>query len=1095
MKNEKYIKSKVEISLQYQKSIRIDYDFMKKEAYEGFIFHETANQIITSLATQKLYNNQCAFTLTGPYGGGKSSLALAFSSSICSSENVRESVKYKIKPELVQLIEQAFPIKSQGWDVIPIVGKKSNYIEEIINSINNNFSLDEKLKSDLTSPELVEKLLELSNANDGLILIIDEMGKFLEEALLAGHDIHFFQEIAEVASRSNGRLVIIGILHQSFRQYAIKAGQNIIDEWSKIQGRYADLPVIVGTDEVVELMSNAISCNFSPTNNQIFEDVYNEVAKNRPAIDNDFINTLKGCWPLHPVMAVLLSSVSRKQYAQNERSIFTFLSSGETYAFQDYLKSTVFSDVACYRPHHFWDYIRSNLESSISSSSDSHKWAQSIEAVERAEARVDVHCELHMMILKTISIINLFKNGTGVSSNNIILNSIFFEYSQSNIDAALKQLEQWKIIVFRKYLNAWAIFDGSDFDIDATLKNELKNIEYLDSKELSKVSDIPPVIAKRHYYETGTLRRMEVLLANENEFEKEFQRGVQDPDSFGKFIVLYDIESEYSNVIAKLSKHSRKCDIVVAFAPKNNKLHSLGKELVALTRINANGEELENDSVARKEVEGRLNALKNNIEIEISTLLFNSKWQSSKKQFPTRNLSSVASEMADKRYFETPIINSEIINRNKLSSSAAKARRELLHNLVLNVGLDRLGINGYPAERGLYEIILRKNNFHICDEHGIWKISAPDQQLSTSLFNLWKETDDLFIAGMVEVKDIYKKWNEAPFGIQAGIVPILFVIYFLSRKDVLSIYKDKYLLTDFLDVEVDELLQSVDRFSVRKFVLGGKEKQFLQSMKETLEKRASLSIHNQSPLDVARGLVRVIFSLPSWVRATATLSKEATLVRDKLLEANDPYKILFVDLKQVLGIDDEYDSYLTKIGDCLAELISAYPQMLAAFKQHLLDELVSINNYSERYKTISEKISDLHFKAFLGRINEVISNRIGVESVITFAVNKPLSQLDDNDINSAYLASTEWITKFKHLEAYLHVENREAQNSVVALVTGIGKNAETRIHNFIVDKDVGHQVDLVANDIIKKAKENGIDITTLLAAVTKLSIQTSEGKI
>ncbi|STR36345.1 Uncharacterised protein [Klebsiella grimontii] len=112
------------------------------------------------------------------------------------------------------------------------------------------------------------------------------------------------------------------------------------------------------------------------------------------------------------------------------------------------------------------------------------------------------------------------------------------------------------------------------------------------------------------------------------------------------------------------------------------------------------------------------------------------------------------------------------------------------------------------------------------------------------------------------------------------------------------------------------------------------------------------------------------------------------MVRDKLLEANDPYKILFVDLKQVLSVSDEYDSYLNKIKNCLTELIKAYPKMLNAFQKHLLEELGSANDFSARSQAIVKKVSDLQFKAFLGRMNEVISNKANVETILTFlAIN------------------------------------------------------------------------------------------------------------
>src|SRR5258708_33702175 len=84
------------------------------------------------------------------------------------------------------------------------------------------------------------------------------MGKFLESAAADGGDIYFFQELAEAAARSGGRLVVIGILHQAFEQYASRLGREARDEWAKIQGRFSDVPLIAGVDEVVDLLGRAI---------------------------------------------------------------------------------------------------------------------------------------------------------------------------------------------------------------------------------------------------------------------------------------------------------------------------------------------------------------------------------------------------------------------------------------------------------------------------------------------------------------------------------------------------------------------------------------------------------------------------------------------------------------------------------------------------------------------------------------------------------------------------------------------------------------------------------------------------------------------
>ena len=88
----------------------------------------------------------------------------------------------------------------------------------------------------------------------GIIVFIDEMGKFLEGAAYDGTDIYFFQQLAELAARSANRLIVIGILHQAFEEYAHRLSRDMRDEWAKIQGRFTDLAISVGPDEQLELL-------------------------------------------------------------------------------------------------------------------------------------------------------------------------------------------------------------------------------------------------------------------------------------------------------------------------------------------------------------------------------------------------------------------------------------------------------------------------------------------------------------------------------------------------------------------------------------------------------------------------------------------------------------------------------------------------------------------------------------------------------------------------------------------------------------------------------------------------------------------------
>ena len=84
------------------------------------------------------------------------------------------------------------------------------------------------------------------------------MGKFLEAAAQNNADVYILQQLAEAASRSKGRFLIIGVLHQAFEEYAHRLSHEMRDEWAKIQGRFIDLVVNAAGEEQIDLISRAI---------------------------------------------------------------------------------------------------------------------------------------------------------------------------------------------------------------------------------------------------------------------------------------------------------------------------------------------------------------------------------------------------------------------------------------------------------------------------------------------------------------------------------------------------------------------------------------------------------------------------------------------------------------------------------------------------------------------------------------------------------------------------------------------------------------------------------------------------------------------
>ncbi|MEG9040118.1 hypothetical protein VPJ55_17970, partial [Acinetobacter baumannii] len=66
----------VSVHRNFLRSIRLDTDLGRADAISGYILQSPAKQLLDITGSYLLESQQKAFTWTGPYGGGKSSLAL-----------------------------------------------------------------------------------------------------------------------------------------------------------------------------------------------------------------------------------------------------------------------------------------------------------------------------------------------------------------------------------------------------------------------------------------------------------------------------------------------------------------------------------------------------------------------------------------------------------------------------------------------------------------------------------------------------------------------------------------------------------------------------------------------------------------------------------------------------------------------------------------------------------------------------------------------------------------------------------------------------------------------------------------------------------
>jgi len=1056
----------VSVANRFKRSIRIDTDIGSSSALAGFVCNASADLAISSMCDAIVRYEQRAFTWTGPYGGGKSTLALALATYL-GGDSKSSKVAFNALDAAAALLT-ALPRKAEPWLIVPVVGHKGDPINDIADAFSaadgkatENYN---RRKSEDLARRLILELVQEADARSesGVIVIIDEMGKYLEGLSEAGGDLHFFQELAEAAARCKGRLIVLGVLHQSFEQYASRLGKDARDEWGKVQGRYFDVPLVTAVDEVVDLLGQAIEAKDDKRAPQKAAlKVAKAVAIRRPSSPSDLVVRLERCWPLHPATALLLGPVSRRRFGQNERSTFAFLNSSEPGAFQEFIQTTEVSASRLYEPADLWNYLRFNLEPAILASPDSHRWSQAMEAIERAETR---GTSLHVRLAQTIAMIDLFRGGSGLAPETSVLEACLGNVTKKELASALRDLSNWSVVVYRKHTQSYALYAGSDFDIDDAISEATTAPEQPDLSALNFINGQRSAVAKRHYHQTGTLRWFEVELLPFASLQGDFISN-SSAGSSGRFVLVIPRGNDEAVAVRKaVVKASRANASHIVFGILDNSylLREHGTDLLALETIIRTRPELEGDAVARREVQARRAAAQDEFEQQLQSALDRANWYFRGKliepESPEAGLSGLVSDVADRIFTSCPVIHSELINREKPSSSAQGALRLLLYAMIEHPKEQRLAITGYPAEAGLYETVLQLAGLHRKSDdiaHGFFSPRADDGEVEQSFLPMWAAAEEICETsdGIISLQIIFDLWSAEPFGIRKGVLPLLGLSFLLEKKQSLAVYAGGVFATELDRYFADLLLQDARLIGLRPAKLDEHDVDLLCAMHNATQKVLQNEV-SKTPLEIARALVGFAFSLPDWTRKTTKLSSEALKVRGILLNAADPYKAIFEELPAALGAQQKPEALGSALQNALKEMSSAYKQMLSRTHDQMLASLdhkgKSLSDLRARAINVSGIGGDLRVDAFAGRLSKMDDPIVDIEGIASLALGKPPRDWSDYDTDRAALSVAELAQGFRQAEIFAGVRGRETTQHAFALAVGTSGSTETKLETILI---------------------------------------------
>ena len=1025
----------------FSRSINLERDGSSLDAVTAYVPTSTTLRTLQSIA--KGFTNSKhhrAWTLIGPYGSGKSSFAI-FLNALTQKKDSKLFMHASKKLALLDkdLAKRFINTSSKGNSLnIMLTGSYACLETELFNAIKlslKQFKFTKKSQSQIdefiktvgkkSEPNDVIKFIQLIQSSieqskiscSGIIIAIDELGKFVEYAGKNQGDIYLLQSLAELSVHaSKTPIFFIGMLHQTLDFYAKELDAQTKNEWRKIQGRFEEITFVESIEQTIRIISRAIIQDFSksqiadlkriikqPALGILESKIFPNLVKIREAVE--FFHSV---YPLHPITAILLPILAQK-LGQNERTVFTYLGSSEQFGFQSQKAKLEYPNFIL--PAELFDYFVTNQASYIYDHYTHKRWLEVLNAIDRL-GDADLHT---INTLKTIGLLNIVGLSSNLRSSREFLEIIF---NQKELSKSLKLLEKKSIITFRSFNNEYRVWQGSDFDFEQSLSHELAQLESFNlAEELNLLMPPLPLVAKRYSVTSGTLRLIPTLYLAESELVAGLNIDQRNPQAF---LLLKDkkkIKPSSLSLIKNLPNN-----IIILDVNSDLGIENQAKELKALRVIYSTYDEIQSDPIAKKELSDQIDHRQTSITTTLKKLVdpsFSSWYWKGKKLKIKSNVEAQVqlSKILESIYAKSSVIKNELVNRDQVSSQGQSARIKLMKDMLNNREMHYLGYpkDKFPPEKTIFNAIFVVNDLYkFKQNYGRFEEPAKGANLFPIYAHLKKLLSNA--SEPVSFQTIQESLSAIPFGLKKGLQPLIFLGFYLANENNLAVYEDGIFRPYINNESIDRLVRKTEAFSFQMHAFEEQQSiisQYADSLFGDNSKEMNI-------LNIVKKLSRVMKGLPEYVLNTrSNLSQEAIKFRSSFQLSKSPQDLLLRDIPIALGYDPDAlksQSKITAFSDdlnkTLTELNKCYEELLKdqKVKFNLAFELDSKYNLNQLRTSLRTKylalrdysVDSLTLKPFLTKmLDEDVEDQFWFEGMLSFLVKKHPHKWQDETISEA----------------------------------------------------------------------------------------------
>ncbi len=615
----------IQIQPRFAKSANLERDAGRAQPLEGYIVTsralEAVERMLTVASSQQAGG---AWSLTGPYGSGKSSLALLLDALLGPDGATRDLAIALLEAANSDMADLAWAAhdnhdtQETGFRRGLVTAAREPLNRTILRALHSavlgafgripstrQFPAAGALKAAIgdadsqdprrtgPSPGALIEVATCLAKDRPLFLVIDEFGKNLEAiADSSDGDPYLLQQLAEAGQGSGLPIFLMTLQHLSFEDYLSHTDGPQRREWAKVQGRFETVAYVESASQTRAFIGTVFRADRN-IRGRIDRWATQQASTMRSLgiaelADPDVVAS---CYPLHPLAASVLPELCNR-YGQHERTLFSFLTSADPASAASYLDAAVLlpeGELPSVGLAGVYDYfVASGTMAGVPV--DQGRWTEIATRLRDAPNLTPAQRRL----AKSVAVLNLVSTTGVVRASRRLLAEI-----DPHAPDLLPDLETAGVVTYRDFSDEYRIWQGTDVDIPRRLsraRGEMQQRSLVGI--LSDIDDPKPVIAARHSAKHDLLRV----------FARRYVAGgelVEPLDPFSDYDgeVLMVVDPDNPPILAKSSKAAKP--VVAAMPTDVAALDDAARECAAVGAV-LDDPVVGDDWVARQEVSERL---------------------------------------------------------------------------------------------------------------------------------------------------------------------------------------------------------------------------------------------------------------------------------------------------------------------------------------------------------------------------------------------------------------------------------------------------------------------------------------------------------